>query len=142
MITTFKWLGASIFVAILFTLTLLQAQTQELAKPKYTVRINDEKTIVADIDDSGAIDPTRRINFQPQGNFFANITTLKGETLQRSHFPQFMINGRVFQPGQGGRFEVMNAPLKSAPGARKRIGSMTVWTLNDLRITQTMELHP
>src|SRR6516164_8735430 len=142
MITTFRWLGASIFVAILFILASLQAHTQEPAKPKYAVKIHDEKTIVADIDDSGAVDPTRRINFQPQGNFFANIRTLKGETLHLSHFPQFMINGRVLQPGQGGRFEVMNAALKSAPGARKRNGFMTVWTLNDLRITQTMELHP
>ena len=142
MITTFRWLGASVFVAILFTLASLQAHTQEPSKPKYTVRIHDEKTIVANIDDLVAIDPTRRINFQPQGNFFANITTLKGETLHLSHFPQFMINGRVFQPGQGGRFEVMNAPLKSAPSGRKRIGSMTVWALNNLRITKTIELHP
>jgi hypothetical protein len=122
-----NWFGATPAVIILFGMASLPAHTGEPAKPKYTVKIHDEKTVVADIDDSGAIDPTRRINFQPQGNFFANISTLRGETLQLSHFPQFMINGRVLQPG---------------PSGRKRIGSMTVWALNDLRITQTMELHP
>jgi hypothetical protein len=137
-----NWLGAAPAVIILFGMASLPAHTQEPDKPKYTVKIHDEKAIVADIDDSGAIDPTRRINFSSQGNFFANISTIKGETLQLSHFPQFKINNRVLQPGQGGRFEVMNAPLKSAPSGRKRIGSMTVWALNDLRITQTMELHP
>jgi hypothetical protein len=138
----FKWLGASIFVAILVALASLQAHTQEPGKPKYRVTIRDEKTVVAEIDDSGAIDPTRRINFRAQNGFFPNISTAKGQTLHLSHFPQFMINGRVIQPGQGGRFEVANAPLKDAPSGRKRNGSMSVWTLNDLRFTNTTELHP
>lgn len=130
---------------VLFALASLPAFTQEPAKPKFNVKIGDEKTVVSSIEDSGAIDPTKRINFSTQGNFFCNINTIRGETLHLSHFPSFMIDGQLYQSqfgNQAGKFEVMNAPLKKGPNNKARDGFMTVWVKGDIRITQTIELHP
>ena len=88
-------------IAVLLGLASLPAKTGETAKPKFGVKIQDEKTIVVDMEDSGVIDPTKRINFMSQGNFFANITTIRGETLHLSHFPMFLINGRRAAGGAG-----------------------------------------
>jgi hypothetical protein len=118
--------------------------TGEPTKPKFSVKIQDDKTVVVNTDDSGQIDPVQRINFNSQQNqgFFANITTMKGEPLHLSHFPQFMINGRVMQGGQGGRFETVNAKLPKTANGKQRTGHYTVWLVDNLRITQTMELYP
>ena len=129
--------------AVLAAMVATPVQTQEPAKSKYNVKIVDEKAVVVDMEDSGAIDPAKRINFGSQGNFFINITTMQNQILHLSHFPSFMINGQFLpQGGQGGRFESMNAPLPKGAGGKARVGSQTVWILNDLRVTQTLELHP
>src|SRR2546426_714057 len=97
-------------VMVIFSgLAYLPAQTQEPAKPKFTVKIADDKEVIVNLDDSGAVDPTKRINFDGnafmQGNFYINIRTINNQTLHLSHFPSFMIDGRFIQAGQGGRFE-------------------------------------
>ena len=137
--TPFRGLCGALY--IIFMSASLHAQ--EPAKPKYAVKITDEKTVIVNIDDSGAIDPAKRINFMSQGNFFVNINTIRNETLHLSHFPMFQINGQQLQPGQGGRFEIQNQPLKAKkPGAKPPQGFMSVWLVNNVRITQTIELHP
>jgi hypothetical protein len=136
-------LGVALFaMASLVTVGAMSSQTGESTKPKFHVKIQDDKTIVVDMEDSGAIDPTKRINFGSQGNFFMNINTLQGQTLHLSHFPSFMINGQVLQQGNGGRFEKVNQPLPKGVGGKVRQGSMTIWSHNQVRITQSMELHP
>lgn len=136
-------IGVALFaLACLVTVGALPSETGEPSKPKFNVKIQDEKTIVVDMEDSGAIDPTQRINFNSQGNFYMNINTLQGQTLHLSHFPSFMINGKLMQQGNGGRFESVNQPLPKGPGGRMRKGSMTVWSVDNVRVTQTMELHP
>jgi hypothetical protein len=128
-------------LAVLFASSPPHAQ--EPAKPKYAVKISDEKEVVVNIDDSGAIDPAKRINFMSQGNFFVNINTIRNETLHLSHFPMFQINGQQLQPGQGGRFEIQNQPLKAkGPGKKAPQGFLSVWHVNNVRITQTTELYP
>ena len=118
-------------------------QAQDSAKPKFTIKITDDKTVTVDLEDSGAVDPTRRINFSSQGQgFFIQVNTIRNETLHLSHFPSFMINGRFHQQPQGGRFENVNQPLKAAAGGKQRFGFSSVWVIEDLRITQTLELHP
>lgn len=135
-----KLLGVSV---ILFAVALLPAPAQGPAKPKYTVKIADDKEVVVNLEDSGAVDPTRRINFQSQGQqFFINISTMQGQTLHLSHFPSFMIDGQVLMGGNGGRFEAINQPIKKVAGGKDRVGFYSVWVMNDLRITQTLELHP
>lgn len=130
-------------LALGIALASTSVDAQDPAKPKYAVKITDEKTEVVNIDDSGAIDPTKRINFRSQGNFYAYISTLRGETLHLSHFPMFQINGQQLQPGQGGRFEIQNQPLKAKkPGEKPPEGYLSVWVVNNVRITQTVQLHP
>jgi hypothetical protein len=129
-------------VAAFSLLVAVTVYTTNAGEAKFKVKITDDKTVVVNIEDSGAIDPTKRINFSGQGNgFFMQVNTLKGETLHLSHFPTFMINGQTIQPGNGGRFEAMNQPLPKSPGGKARVGHQSVWVLNDVRITQTMELH-
>jgi hypothetical protein len=136
---------------LLFGLASLGAQTGDPVKPKYSVKIIDDKTVVTDIEDSGAIDPVKRITFdtksQQNAGFNVGIRTIRNELLHLSHFPSFMINDRLFQfPGFNpmgmGKFEVLNAALKKGPNGKARDGFMTVWVMGDTRITQTVELHP
>ncbi len=115
----------------------------ETAKPKFKSIVKDEKSVVVDMSDSGAIDPTPRIRYQSQGNFYITVNTLQGQTLHLSHFPSVMLNGRfIQQAGAGGRFEFLNAPLPKGPGGKQRTGQMSSWLIDDVRIVQTVELHP
>jgi hypothetical protein len=130
-----------IAVVAFIGLTSMPASTQEMSKPKFKVKITDEKTVVVDMEGSGAIDPTKRIQFSTQGNFFNQINTMQGQTLHLSHFPMFRINGRNLQPGQGGRFEAVQRLPKGKNG-KPRDGFSSVWIIDNIHITQTMELHP
>lgn len=132
----------SMAAAVVFGVAILSTNAGEPAK-KYKFKITDDKTVIVDIEDSGAVDPTKRINFSGQGNgFFMQINTIKGQPLHLSNFPTFMINGQTLQPGNGGRFENMNVRLPKSPSGKERDGFMSTWVINDLRITQTLELHP
>jgi hypothetical protein len=129
--------------AMLGLLATLSADSGEPAKSKFSVKIRDEKAIVVNMEDSGAVDPTQRIAFQSQGNLYININTIQGQTLHLSHFPTFMVNGRRFDPNQGNmRFEKQNVPLPKGAGGKDRKGSMTVWSTDNVRITQSLELYP
>jgi hypothetical protein len=124
-----------------------QGVGQEPAKAKYSVKIRDEKAVVAETDDVGAIDPTPRINFNGQNfagqGFYLNIRTMNNQTLHLSHFPMFKINERITQAGQGGRFEAGKKELGKTPGGRKRVGYSSAWvTQENIHVTQTVELHP
>lgn len=110
---------------------------------KFSVKIQDEKAVVVNVENSGAVDPAQRIRFMSQGNFFISVNTMQNQTLHLSHFPNFMINGRFMAPGNGGRFENVNTPLPKTPGGKSRMGSQTTWAVdNNFRITQTTELIP
>lgn len=113
------------------------------AKAKFKATVKDEKAVVVDMSDSGAIDPTPRIRYQSQGNFYITVNTLQMQTLHLSHFPSVLLNGRfIQQAGAGGRFEFLNAPLPKGPGGKQRNGQMSSWLIDDVRIVQTVELHP
>lgn len=112
-------------------------------KAKFKATVKDEKAVVVDMSDSGAIDPTPRIRYQSQGNFYITVNTLQMQTLHLSHFPSVLLNGRfIQQAGAGGRFEFLNAPLPKGPGGKQRNGQMSAWLIDDVRIVQTVELHP
>jgi hypothetical protein len=132
--------ASMVAVVVFIGLMAMPAPTQE-AKPKFAVKIRDEKTVVVDMEGSGTIDPAKRINFGTQGNFFINMNTMQGQPLHLSHFPMFRINGRTVQPGQGGRFEAAQ-PLGKGKDGKPRDGFTTVWIIDNVRITQMIELHP
>jgi hypothetical protein len=138
-----RMFGSAVASFIVVCIASLSVHSGEPAKRKFSVKIQDEKPVVVDTEDTSAIDPARRINFQSQGAFNVNINTIQGQTLHLSHFPSFMINGRMLQGGQGGRIETFNGPsTDKGAGGKKRTGFRTVWVLDNLRITQTAELHP
>jgi hypothetical protein len=115
----------------------------------YKVTINDDKPVV--VESAVPIDPTKRINFNPQG-LTAQITDEQNRTLHLSHFPTIMVDGQMFQVGgfggaggnaPGGRFEKQNQPLGKSPGGKMRQGFTTVFVHdNNLRVTFTCEVVP
>ncbi len=112
-------------------------------RPAVRVKIEDEKPVVALVDqDQGPVDPVPRIMYQPAANMNVNIRTETGANLHLSHFPMIQIDGKVMRPGIGGRFDFSNVPLPKVPGRRERRGHTTVWSLNDLRFTMTVEVVP
>jgi hypothetical protein len=52
------------------------------------------------------------------------------------------IDGNVMYPGPPGRMEVTNAPLPRKPGGKPRDGVQSVYSYNNVRITQTIEVVP
>lgn len=133
-------LGALLVVG----LALIPAHAQEPAKPKYTIKIADDKEVVVNLEDSGAVDPTQRINFGGQGfgnGFYMNIRTINNQTLHLSHFPTFLINGQTIMAPNAG-VALKTSPLPKGPGGKQRVGYMSTQTINNLRITQALELHP
>lgn len=137
-----KFLAFLLGIGFVVGLGSLSAYQDPPTRSKFGVKIQEEKSVVVEVEGSGAVDPTRRINFQSQGNFYINVNTLQGQTLHLSHFPSFMINGRLLQPGNGGRFENVNVPLPNTPGGKPRIGSKSTWVVDNLHITQSVELIP
>ena len=134
------WFGVA-FILGAGSLGAFQDETKSSAK--FGVKIRDEKAVVVNIEGGGAIDPTQRIGFMAQGNFFVNVNTLQGQPLHLSHFPNFLIDGRFMAPGNGGRFENVNAPLPKTASGKARLGSMSTWVVdNNFRITQSVELIP
>jgi hypothetical protein len=116
------------------------AHTGEKSRPAVKVTIRDEKPVV--IESALPFDPTPRIRFTPS-NLIAQIQSEQGQQLHLSHFPVLNIDGRVMQPGQqGGRFEKVNQALPKTAGGKERRGFMSVFTIDELRITLTAELVP
>jgi hypothetical protein len=109
-------------------------------RPKVLVKITDEKPTV--VEPVLPIDPTQRIQYQPQGNLSLRISNSMGRNLHLSHYTVLQVDGQFIFPGNGGQFEVNNGPLSKTPGGKARLGFMSVWKLNDLRITMTAEVVP
>ena len=52
-----------LFVCLAVSCLAINADAQDTTKPKYSVKVSDDKTVVVDLADSGAVDPQQRINF-------------------------------------------------------------------------------
>jgi hypothetical protein len=109
-------------------------------RPKVLVKISDEKPTV--IEPVLPIDPTLRIRYQAQGNLGVQILDTMGRNLHLSHYALIQVDGQFVFPGNGGQFEVNNGPLPKTPGGKARQGFMSIWKINDLRITMTAEVVP
>lgn len=134
-------LGTLLTLGGLLTLGLGASGGGETAKSPYKVQVKDEKSVVVADAADGPIDPTQRIRYQQSGNMYMTIQGEQGEMLHLSHFPSLSLNGRVVQIGQGeGRIEVSNGKLPKTPGGKERNGYMCVCVVDDIRITQTLEV--
>jgi len=125
-------------VAGLFMVGLVAAGLAQDPRPVVRVKIHDEKPTEPVL----PIDHTQRIQFQSAGNLNVQIRDAMNRTLHLSHYSMLNIDGQFVVPGNGGQFEVANAPLPKSPGGKERKGYMVVWKLNDLRITMTVEVVP
>jgi hypothetical protein len=109
-------------------------------RPAVRVKIHDEKATV--VEPVLPIDPTQRIQYQPAGNLNVQIRDAMNRTLHLSHYTILQVDGQFVFPGNGGQFEVNNGPLPKTSGGKARKGFMSIWKLNDLRITMTAEVVP
>jgi hypothetical protein len=136
-------LSGALVASIALALAIASVHSDEPASRKFTVKIQDEKDVIADVEGNGGgvVDRTKRINLnsQGQGNFFLNITTMQNQPLHLSHYPNFMIDNRVVTAN--GNFK--NLPLPKAAGGKVRTGHMHIWTTpENLQITQLVEIIP
>jgi len=109
-------------------------------RPAVRVTIHDEKATV--VEPVLPIDPTQRIQYQPAGNLNIQIRDAMNRTLHLSHYTILQVDGQFVFPGNGGQFEVNNGPLPKTAGGKPRKGFMSIWKINDLRITMTAEVVP
>jgi hypothetical protein len=133
---------ASLALACIFGLGLNFGSSGEVPKAPYKVQVKDEKAVVVEAAAAeGPVDPVARIRYQPPGNMYMNIQGERGETLHLSHFPSLNVDGRFIQVAQGQiRMEVANGKLPKTPGGKERQGYMNVGVVDDIRITQSLEV--
>jgi hypothetical protein len=111
---------------------------QDAPRPPVRVTVRDDKPVV--VEQTLPLDPVKHIAIGHGGAM--NITLrVDGKTMHLgSIYTVFHIDGQMVQVGQApGRIEVNLAPLPRRPGGKPRDGTMTVYTYNDVRITQTVE---
>jgi hypothetical protein len=134
----------------LLTLSLLAAmlapvrgQERTAAKAPVRVTIRDETPTV--VEPVLPVDPVQRITYQFGGPMaFGLLVEGKRITFAPAGGigTLFKIDDRIIQPGQApGRLESNRAPLPPHLG-KKRIGEQCVYVINNVRITQTVEVVP
>ncbi len=111
------------------------------ARGPVRVTVKDERPATTDPDAAVAVDPVKRIRYAPTG-MGVQVNSETGGTLHLSHYPNFHIDGQVFQQQIPGRYEYMNRPLPRGKGRTPREGFETAVVHNDLRVTCTVTLAP
>jgi hypothetical protein len=115
------------------------AATAEPGASRVKVTIQDEKPVV--VETALPVDPTPRVRYNV-AMLSAQIRTEQNQQLHLSHFPVLNLDGRILPQIQiqGGRFEKNNVALPGTPGGKARQGFMSVYVIEDLRITFVAEL--
>ena len=133
---------ANLVPACLLAISL--AHADDVARPAVLVKIRDEQAKSGKGGEfSGPVDPVQRIRINPQPLLNITLQGEQGQTLHLSHLPGFNIDGQFTMPQMGqGRYETVNAKLPKAANGKDRAGFLSVYILNDFRITQTVELTP
>jgi hypothetical protein len=132
-----------IIAAAFICIGLAWVHADDVPRGPVVVKIEDDKTTVADVVSTAPVDPVQRIRINPQQLLNITLQGEQGQTLHLSHFPGFNIDGQFTMPQMGqGRYETVNAKLSKGANGKDRIGFMSVYILNDFRITQTVELTP
>jgi hypothetical protein len=115
------------------------ALAQRPAGPPYQVTVQDEKTVATE--PVLPLDPTPHIRYFPSGMGVA-VRGEQNQTLHLSHFPTFIIDGRIYPQGQGGAVQYANRPLPQIKGRRNRQGFTSAYVFGDLHVTMTGTLAP
>src|SRR5207302_2639454 len=94
------------------------------------------------------IDPTPRVRYGLEGGTqMPGLGGMNGERLtfspQGGHQIMIQVDGQITILGQPpGKWESLNVPLGKGPGGRKREGVKSVWVINNVHITQIVEIIP
>jgi hypothetical protein len=118
-------------------LLAMLARAGEQGRAAVKVTIEDEKAVI--VETAPSVDPTPQIRFTPNA-LGAQIRDQGNRQLHLSQITVLNLDGQVTQAGQGGKFEKLHQPLPRTVGGKLRPGYMSVYRLNDLRITMTAEL--
>ncbi len=108
------------------------------AKRPVQVKIQDDKPVIAL--PVLAVDPVPRVQYNVQQNMMVNVQVDR-KTMHLGYIQTlFHVDGQVIYPGNPpGRMVLQNAPLPKKPGGRERPGVMSVYEINNVQITQTIE---
>lgn len=139
---------AALFLAggLVLGIALVGSSQEPAPRPPVLVKIQDEKPTeqpVVVIGHSGPIDPTQHIQVQNQGNMMVNLR-VNNQTLHLGFIQTlFHVDGQVMYPGNPpGQMKVQNQPLPKKKDGRPRSGSMSVYEIGKLVITQEVEVVP
>lgn len=107
----------------------------------FKVTVQDEKPVV--LEPMLPVDPLVRIQVMPQPGMGVRFT-INDQTLHLGYiYTTFKIDDRLMYAGNPpGRMEVTNARLPRTSGGRERHGHYSIYTVENLRITQTIEVVP
>jgi hypothetical protein len=127
--------------ALLIGMLTVSGSSQEPgAKPPVQVTIKDDKAVAA-VEPSLPMDPVRHMVVNNQGNMMVNMR-VDNQTLHLGFIQTlFHIDGRVMFPGNPpGRITAQNQPLPKTRDGKPRMGSMAVYEIGKLSITQEVEV--
>ena len=115
--------------------------SQESIKGPVEVKIQDDKTVV--VEPIVPLDPTDHVQLRGMGNMFLQIRADK-QNLHLGYLQtMFQIDGRVLFPGNPpGRIVSMNQPLPQGKGKKARTGFVSQYEIENLTITQEVEVVP
>jgi hypothetical protein len=113
---------------------------QEAGRVKVVIR--DGKLLA----DEAPVDPKPRIAASYGGGMYFGLTVAGTRitcTPESSVMPMARIDNQLLQPGFDAMGQpAMQQPLPPGPFGKKRLGSQTRWTQNNIQITQVVEIVP
>lgn len=131
---------AACLTAFLFAQSLTHGQ--EIAAP-VKVTIKDGPLITTEL----ALDPSPYIEPRYQNGMMMGLTVDGARitcTAENSIYPRIRIDNQEFQPGfdpnTGQPSQVQ--PLPPEPSGKKRLGSQSKWSFNNVHLTQVVEIVP
>jgi hypothetical protein len=120
----------------LLTAALACADPGAAQPPPVQVTFRDEQPVVAET--TAALDPVRRINYQPSG-LGAAVRTETNQTLHLGHAPTVKVDDMI---NPGPRVEYANRALPAGKGGKVREGFESAYIYGDLRVTCTVSVVP
>ena len=124
-----------------FLLTFSGFGQEPVIKSPVDVKIQDEKSVVAE--PIQPLDPTVYVQHRAINNMFLMIQ-VENRNLHLGYIQtMFQVDGRVLFPGNPpGRMVVQNQPLPQGKSKKAKRGSVSVYEVDNVTITQEMEIVP
>jgi hypothetical protein len=126
---------------LILTLGVGGFSQEPAALPPVQVTIQDEKPVTAEV--VMPVDPTQHVMLIGQPNMMLNLRVDNQNLHLGSIQTVFKIDGQVMYPGNPpGRMVVSNRPLDRKKDGKARTGSMSVYEIHKVTLTQEIEVVP